>query len=81
MTQNENFASLCIPLPPDIARCKEAGELERAIRLIDARLERGEQPELAARLQAERCVWNGCPTIFPMTRTRLGRCCAGSGRI
>ena len=65
MTQNENFASLCIPLPPDIARCKEAGELERAIRLIDARLERGEQPELAARLQAERMRLERLPNDFP----------------
>lgn len=54
MSKNLDFLSLWEPLPGDIARRKEAGDLEGAIRLIDRRLAAGIQPELAPRLRMER---------------------------
>lgn len=54
MSKNKDFAFLHYPLPPDIARRKEYGDIAGAIRLIDKALERGDQPELAPRLRCER---------------------------
>lgn len=54
MTKNEAFLHLNDPLPADIARRKDMGDLAGAIRLIDQRLASGVQPLLAPRLEAER---------------------------
>ena len=54
MSKNRDFDFLHYPLPPDIVRRKEQGDLAGAIRLIDRALEKGEQPELAPRLRCER---------------------------
>ena len=54
MSKNRDFDFLHYPLPPDIARRKEQGDIPGAIRLIDRALERGDQPELAPRLRCER---------------------------
>lgn len=65
MTQNEDWSSLTVPLPAEIARTIASGELERAARMIDARLEQGGQPELAARLRVERLRLERLPNDFP----------------
>ncbi len=54
MTKNQDFRYLNDPLPCDIARRKGMGDIEGALRLIDAALSSGVQPELAARLRVER---------------------------
>lgn len=54
MTKNEAFLHLNDALPADIARRKEMGDLEGAVRLIDRRLSEGVQPLLIPRLEAER---------------------------
>ena len=52
MTKNDAFLHLNDPLPADIARRKEMGDLAGAIRLIDQRLASRTQPLLALRLEA-----------------------------
>ena len=54
MSKNRDFSVLHYELPPNIARCKEHGDLKNAIRLIDLALERNDRPELAPRLRCER---------------------------
>ena len=53
MNLNEDFLSLDIPLPPDVARRKAMGDLDGALRLIDRYLNQ-DQTELAPRLRAEK---------------------------
>lgn len=54
MSKNRDFAHLNDLLPGDIARRKAMGDIEGALRLIDARLAGGLQPELAPRLRVEK---------------------------
>ena len=54
MTKSDDFLSLHIPLPPNIARRKAAGDLAGAARLIDRYLALDCQPELAPRLRVEK---------------------------
>lgn len=54
MSKNRDFAHLNDLLPGDIARRRDAGDVDGALRLIRERLERGLQPELAPRLRVER---------------------------
>ena len=67
---NEDFRHLDDGLPADIARFKAAGELERAVALIEAELDAGTRPELAACLRAERARMLRTPLDFCVTRTR-----------
>ena len=53
MNQNEDFLRLMDPLPADIQRRKDAGDIEGALRLIEKVLAEGKQPELEPRLRAE----------------------------
>lgn len=66
--KNLDFFRLNDDLPGDIARRKAAGDLEGAIRLIDARLARGDQPDLLQRLRAERRRLELLPADYPLTR-------------
>ena len=68
MNRNEAFLYLNEPLPADIARRKEMGDLAGAIRLIDRRLEQCRQPLLAPRLEAERLRLNRLPRDYPYSR-------------
>lgn len=68
MSKNQDFAYLHYPLPSNIARCRDAGDLAGAIRLIDKALERGTQPELAARLRCERIRLERLPQNYPYPR-------------
>ena len=70
MSKNEAFLYLNIPLPSDIARRKEMGDLEGAIRLIDRRLESNTQPELTQRLIAERFRLERLPLDYTLNRTQ-----------
>ena len=54
MNQNQDFRFLHYPLPPDVVRLRESGDLKGAIRLIDKALIGDTHPELAARLRVER---------------------------
>ena len=67
---NEDFRHLDDGLPADIARLKAAGELGRAVTLIEAELDAGTRPELAACLRAERARMLRTPLDFCVTRTR-----------
>ena len=66
--KNLDFAHLYTALPGDIARRKAAGDLEGALRLIDARLEGNLQPELAPRLRVERRRLKLLPHDYSLTR-------------
>ena len=68
MTKNDSFLHLNDPLPADIARRKEMGDLAGAIRLIDQRLASHTQPLLAPRLEAERLRLNRLPGDYPYSR-------------
>lgn len=68
MTRNSAFLHLNEPLPADIARRKEMGDLEGAIRLIDRRLAECRQPLLAPRLEVERLRLSRLPGDYPYTR-------------
>lgn len=70
MTKNEAFRHLNIPLPSDIARRKEMGDLDGAIRLIDLRLASAPQPELALRLTAERIRLERLPYDYSLDRSQ-----------
>ena len=65
MTNNQDFASLCFALPPDIARRKEAGDLDGALRLIDRALVQENVPDMAARLRCERIRLERLPKCYP----------------
>lgn len=67
MNPNQDFTALNYPLPPDILRRKEQGDLSGAIRLIDQALARGDRPELAPRLRCERVRLERLPKCFPYT--------------
>ena len=67
MNLNEDFLSLDIPLPPDIARRKAMGDLEGALRLIDRCLEK-DLPEMAPRLRCEKIRLERLPRDYPYDR-------------
>lgn len=67
MSKNQDFSTLHHPLPPDIARRKEAGDLVGAIRLIDGMLSQNSRPELAPRLRCERIRLERMPKNYPYT--------------
>lgn len=67
---NDDFLHLDDGLPADIARLKDAGELGRAVRLIEAELDAGTRPELAACLRAERARLLRTSLDFGVTRER-----------
>lgn len=66
--KNLDFFRLGDGLPGNIARRKSAGDLEGALRLIDARLIKGDQPDLAPRLRAERRRLELLPGDYPFTK-------------
>lgn len=68
MTKNDDFLSLHIPLPPDIARRKAAGDLAGAARLIDRYLALDCQPELAPRLRVEKLRLERLERNYPYDR-------------
>lgn len=68
MTKNDSFLHLNDPLPADIARRKEMGDLAGAIRLIDQRLASHTQPLLTPRLEAERLRLTRLPGDYPYSR-------------
>ena len=68
MTKNEAFLHLGDALPADIARRRDMGDLEGAVRLIDQRLYGGKQPLLAPRLEAERVRLERLGHDYPFTR-------------
>ena len=67
MSKNRDFSVLHYELPPNIARCKEHGDLKNAIRLIDLALERNDRPELAPRLRCERIRLERLPYNYNIT--------------
>ncbi len=59
------------PLPEDILRCREAGDLEGALRAIRTRLERPDLPQmLRDRLLCEEERIRRLPTQYPWNRTQ-----------
>ena len=70
MTKNDAFLHLNDPLPADIARRRDMGDLEGAIRLIDARLAAGTQPLLTPRLEVERLRLERLPRDYPYSRAQ-----------
>ena len=70
MSKNDAFLHLYDALPDDIARRKAMGDLEGALRLIDARLAGGAQPQLAPRLEAERLRLTRLPYDYPYTKAQ-----------
>ena len=70
MTKNDAFLHLNDPLPADITRRRDMGDLEGALRLIDARLAAGTQPLLAPRLEVERLRLERLPRDYPYSRAQ-----------
>ena len=71
MTKNQDFYHLNDPLPCDIAQRKGMGDIQGALRLIDAALASGGQPELAPRLRLERMRLTGPRLLPPCKRSGL----------
>lgn len=67
MTRNEDFKYLHWPLPPHIARLKESGDIEGALRVIDVWLAADRLPELAPRLRLERMRLERLAHDYPFT--------------
>ena len=65
MNQNQDFRFLHYPLPPDVVRLRESGDLNGAIRLIDKALAENTRPEMAARLRVERERLVRLPAEYP----------------
>ena len=65
---NDDFRHLDDGLPPEIQRLKDAGQLRRAIRLIEGELRAGTRPELVSCLRAERARMLRTPLDFCVTR-------------
>lgn len=65
---NDDFRHLDDGLPPEIQRLKDAGQLKRAICLIEGELRAGTRPELAPCLRAERARMLRAPLVFCVTR-------------
>ena len=69
MNINDTFRSLIVGLPEDILRRKLHGDFEGAIRLIDQRLIRDDQPKgLRDCLMAQREMILRTPADYPLTR-------------
>ena len=67
---NEDFCHLDDGLPAEILRLRDAGDLTRAVRLIEAELDAGTRPELAACMRAERARMLRVPLDYCVTRER-----------
>ena len=67
---NEDFCHLDDGLPAEILRLRDAGDLTRAVRLIEAELDAGTCPELAACMRAERARMLRVPLDYCVTRER-----------
>ena len=68
MNQNEDIRYLDIGLPEDIARYKDIGDFDNALRLIEMRLEDPKTTApLAACLRVEREIINRLPHNYPYT--------------
>ena len=65
---NEDFKHLNDGLPADMARLIAAGAFDDALRLIEAELDAGTRPELAACLRAERARILRTRRDFSVTR-------------
>lgn len=70
MGMNENFRYLSIGLPGDIERRKQAGDFERAIRLIDERLESNVPEALKKCMIVERELMCRITADYPFTRAQ-----------
>lgn len=70
MTKNQDFSHLNDPLPPDIAQRKGMGDIEGALRLLDAALASNAQPELAPRLRVERMRLPLLPADYTLDRAQ-----------
>ncbi|MBQ7786085.1 MAG: transglutaminase domain-containing protein, partial [Clostridia bacterium] len=71
MNINDAFRSLNIGLPEDILRRKLYGDFEGAIRLIDRRLKRDDQPQsLRNCLIAQREMMLRTPQDYPLSRAQ-----------
>lgn len=70
MTKNQDFLHLNDPLPNDIAHRKGMGDIEGALRLLDAALASNAQPELAPRLRVERMRLPLLPQDYTLTRAQ-----------
>lgn len=70
MTKNQDFYHLNDPLPCDIAQRKGMGDIQGALRLIDAALASGGQPELAPRLRLERMRLPLLPADYTLDRAQ-----------
>lgn len=68
---NDDFRHLDDGLPAGVARLKVAGELRRAVRLIEHELDAGTRPELAPCLRAERARMLRTPLDFCVTRAQV----------
>lgn len=68
---NADFAFLRRGLPPDIERASRAGDVSRALRLIDERLASGDDELLAPALRCERVRLARLPEEFCVTRAEL----------
>ncbi len=68
MTQNDDFLHLMDTLPADVDRRVKAGDIAGALRLIEAYLASGKQPELAPRLRAERVRLGRLENDYPLTK-------------
>ena len=67
-SNNLDFLHLADALPGDIARRKEAGDLDGALRLIRQRLSSGLTPELEPRLRCEEIRLERLPLDYPYDR-------------
>ena len=71
---DKNLDYIACPLPEDIRRAKEHGDLNYANRLIEMRLKDRRAPEiLKARLRFEQRVMQALPAEYPLTRREAVR--------
>ena len=68
MSKNLDFAHLNDTLPGDLPRRVAMGDIEGALRLIDAALAENVQPELAPRLRVERLRLSRLEADYPLSR-------------
>lgn len=70
MKRNDDYRSLHLPLPADVARRVATGELDRARGLIRSYLDRGCSPALAARLRCEADRLDRLESNYPYTKAQ-----------
>ena len=67
-----DLSYLSYPLPEDIARLEAAGDLARALRLIDRRLADPKVPQvLKSRLEFEKSVICDLPRSYPLSEEEV----------